>query len=442
MSAASRLVTLNYKPRPYQEFLHARSRRFNVFVCHRRFGKTVFSVNEALDRAMRCQRRNPQIAYMAPTFGAAKRIAWEYVKDAVRHLPGIKIHEGELKVTIPRVEHGDEIRFYLLGAENPGALRGIYLDGIIIDEYSEIDPVVWKQVVRPALSDREGWAIFIFTPKGSNHAHELFMHACRLMRADDSEWYAVLFKASETKIIPEKELRAAREIMSPEEYEQEYECSFTAALTGAYYKREMAMAHEQGRICRVPYDPYTPVITAWDLGLDDSTAIWFLQEKPFRINAIDYFECNGKGFDFIVNQVLNQKGYGYGRHILPHDVAQREISTGKTRLSILTDKLKLKNVTVAPRLKREDGIQAVRTILPRTWFESELCGYGIEALKSYERVFDSKENVFKTVPKHNWASHGADAMRTFATGYRLEDERSDHRDLERSAESDYDVMGF
>ena len=207
----------------------------------------VFCINELIDKAIRNPRKNIQMAYVAPTFGSAKRIAWEYLKDAVKHIPGVDIKEGELKVTIPRADRGDEIRIFLLGAENPGPLRGIYLDGVIIDEFSEIDPIVWTQIIRPALADRGGWAIFIFTPKGSNHAYELYRKA----KQDQSgEWYTAMFKASETKIISEQELAGARSTMSEEEYAQEFEVSFTAAMVGAYYKKEMMQA-ERDYCCSV-----------------------------------------------------------------------------------------------------------------------------------------------------------------------------------------------
>jgi phage terminase large subunit len=206
------IVSTQYHPRPYQEYLHQRLRRFNVLPIHRRFGKTIFSINEILDKAFRCPRKNPQYAYLAPTYGAAKRIAWDYLKDAVREIPGVEINESELKITIPCAT--GRIKIMLLGAENPGSLRGIYLDGVVLDEYAEMNPEIWNTVIRPALADRVGWAIFIFTPKGSNHAHEIYMHA---VKDTTGEWYAALFKASETNILPVKELESARQFMSPEE---------------------------------------------------------------------------------------------------------------------------------------------------------------------------------------------------------------------------------
>jgi len=434
---SSRVVSTGYRPRRHQDFLHARVRRFNVILAHRRFGKTIFCLNEMVDRALRNPRKNPQYAYIAPTYGAAKRISWDFLKEILRDVPGVEYRETELKAIIPRSDKRDEIRIFLLGAEKPAAIRGVYLDGVVLDEYSEQDPTVFTQVVRPALSDREGWAIFIFTPKGSNHAYEMYRHATS---DKTGTWFACRFKASETGVIPQAELEAAAAIMGPEEYEQEYECSFTAALVGAYYKAEMGLAQKEGRIAKVPYDNHSRVTTAWDLGMDDSTVVWFIQECGRELHVIDHLEVSSKGLPEIV-KMIRDKPYDYAEHLLPHDAAARELGTGKSRVEIIK-KLGLKNVRIAPRLKREDGIAAVRSILGRMWFDEGECGYGIEALKSYERVFDNRENVFKTVPKHNWASHSADALRTFATGYRLEEDRPMKGDLQRYAESSYDVFGW
>lgn len=436
----AKVLSTGYNPRPHQEWLHQKLRRFNVILAHRRFGKTVFSINEMVDRGIRCERKNPQVCYVAPTFGAAKRIAWNYLKEFIGHLPGVKFHEGELRAVVPRVRPDgsqDELRIFLLGSENPGALRGLYLDFAVVDEYSESDPTVWTQVIRPALSDRRGGAIFIFTPKGSNHAHKIYMEATK---DESGNWYACMFKASETGILPEEELSDARKAMSPEEYDQEFECSFSAALVGAYYKDEMRAA--QKRTVHVPYDTHTFVHTGWDLGIDDSTAIWFIQEAGKELHVIDYLEASGKGLPEIF-KLLRSKPYSYGRFIFPHDIAVRELGTGKSRLEIIRDKFGIRDVTVAPKLKVEDGIAAVRSIFHRLWFDTENTAYGRECLKAYERVFDAKEGVYRSKPRHNWASHGADALRTFATGYRLSEDRNDgDSGLDHTSQSDYDIMDW
>jgi hypothetical protein len=382
------------------------------------------------------------VAYIAPTYGAAKRIAWNYLKEYTAMIPGIKVHEGELRMTIPRADRQDEVRIYLLGAENPNALRGLYLDFVVIDEYSEMQPEIWSQVVRPALSDRMGGAIFIFTPKGSNHSYDIYRYAVKMMKEGDDEWFGALFTVEDTNLIPKRELEGARNEMSDEEFAQEFMCDFSAALVGAYYKKEMGMAQRQNRITKVPYDSHAHTYTAWDLGIDDSTAVWFIQECGRELHVIDYLEVNGKGFDQIM-PLIKEKGYQISEHIMPHDIAVRELGTGKSRKEILEKKFKMRNIRVAPKLKVEDGIAAVRSIFSRLWFDEDRCYDGLEALKSYERKYDSKEGVFQSKPRHNWASHGADAMRTFATGYRLEEDRPNEYDMPTSAaDTDYDVMGY
>ena len=285
-------ITLPYIPRPFQEVLHSRLARFNVLICHRRFGKTVFAIMEMIDRALRNELTNPQYAYIAPTYGQAKKVAWEYLKYYCSFLPDAKANEADLRVDITRNRSDgtkDKIRFMLLGAENPDSLRGIYLDGVILDEYAQCAPSLWGEIIRPALSDRKGWAIFIGTPKGQNHFFEMLQTAERLME-EGKNWFAAVFKASETGVLDDEELEDAKATMSPEEYEQEYECSFSAALKGAYYGNYLREMEDQNRIFSWKIDTTYPVRTAWDLGISDSMSIWMYQVIGREIHIIDYIE--------------------------------------------------------------------------------------------------------------------------------------------------------
>ena len=189
---SKQIVTTGYSPRPLQAKIHRELKRFNVLVCHRRFGKTHLCLNEIIDRGLRCPHRNPQYSYVAPTYGQAKRVAWSILKEYVKDLPNLEINESELRIDIPRPHLGDHVRILLLGAENPGSVRGIYLDGVVLDEFAEMSPVIWSQVLRPALSDRLGWAIFIGTPKGTNAFYDLYRAA-----QENKEWYSAIFRASE-----------------------------------------------------------------------------------------------------------------------------------------------------------------------------------------------------------------------------------------------------
>lgn len=425
-------VSTGYVPRPLQAELHKKLKRFNVLVCHRRFGKTVFAINDKIDRGLRNPLRNPQYAYFAPYYGQAKRVAWDYLKDYTRAIPGALANEADLRIDIPRPATNDRLRFMLLGADNPGSIRGIYLDGATLDEYAEMDPLVWTQVIRPALSDRLGWASFIGTPKGQNHFHDVYK-----MALQDPEWFTALFKASETGIIDPGELEAARKTMSPEEYEQEFECSFTAALVGAYYGKEMERAEKEKRVTRVPYDRAVSVDTHWDLGIGDSMAIWVTQQVGREYHIIDYIEDSGKSLDFYAAQ-LKSKRYVYRDHNLPHDAAARELGTGKTRQEVLSN-LGIRG-RILPRAALDDGVQAVRMILDSCWFDAEKCQRGIMALKNYERKYDAKNKIFSDRPFHNWASHGSDAFRTFAMGSTDNSLRESASKLPRQAESDYDVF--
>lgn len=428
-------ISTGYKPRPLQAHIHRSLKRFNVLSLHRRFGKTVLSINELIDQGLRCELRNPQYAYIAPTFGAAKRIAWDMLKDYVRGIPVIEINEAELRVDLRRPDKGDRIRFQLLGAENPNAIRGMYLDGAVLDEYSVMNPEIWTHVVRPALADRLGWAIFISTPNGQNHFYDLYKYA----EKNPQDWFCAIYKASETGIVPKSELEAALHLMGESVYNQEFECSFSAALVGAYYGKEMEKMEREKRITKVPYDPALPVYTGWDLGISDTTTIWFAQLNGKSVQIIDYLESSGAGLDYYVKEIKD-RNYNYEEHLLPHDAAARDLSTGKTRVQTLQS-LGLQRVRVVPKLSVEDGINAVRLLLGKMWMDEEKCARGINALKNYERKWDEKNKIFQARPLHNWASHGADGMRTLAVGINEDrPSRTSINNLPRQASGNYDYF--
>jgi len=436
-SSKIKRISTGYAPRPLQRIIHQNMKRFNVLVLHRRFGKTVLSINETIDRALRCPLKSPQYAYVAPTYGQAKRIAWEYLKEYTKDIPGAKPNEAELRVDIPRPHMKDKIRFMLLGSENPDTLRGIYLDGVVLDEFAVCDPTIWGQVVRPALADRIGWAIFLGTPKGQNHFFDLYNKARK-----NPDWYVCTYRASETKVLSTYELRAAKDEMSEEEYLQEFECSFTAANTGAYYQKQMLIAEAENRVTSVPYDSSCFVDTYWDLGIGDTTAIWFLQVVGHEYHLIDYLEMSGKGLDYFVSEI-NKKPYTYREHTLPHDARARELGTGKSREETLRT-LGMTRLYILPRWQVADGINAVRTILSKCWWDKDKCERGLLALHAYERKWDAKNQIFQEKPKHNWASNGADAFRYLAMGVRPESQRVQSEVLReyRDSYQEYDVFSL
>lgn len=406
-----RKVVIPYTPRLQFQPYHDRTQRWAWIVAHRRFGKTVGCINELIKGALICSKPEPRYAYIAPLYTQAKDVAWGYLKHFTAGIPGVTAHESELRVDLP---NGGRVRLY--GAENYDRMRGIYLDGAIMDEYGDMDPRVWPEVIRPALSDRQGGATFIGTPKGRNGFYELGYgnpETSWLGAVNDPDWFTMTLKASETAIIPQAELDDARKIMTPEQYEQEYECSFDAAIVGSYYGRELAELERQGRIRSAPWEPSLPVYTAWDLGLDDATAIWFVQAAGSEVRVIDYYETNNTALSDIARELLNGRRYTYAEHILPHDAEIRELMTAKSRKESL-EALGLRPITIATRQSVEEGINAARQMLPKCVFDAEKCRRGLEGLKQYRREWDEKRKTFKTTPLHDWSSHGADAFRYLA----------------------------
>jgi phage terminase large subunit len=405
-------ITIPYEPR--EQFLpfHDRDERFAVLVAHRRAGKTVACVNELIKGALSSTRDKPRFAYIAPLFKQAKDVAWEYLKEYTAVVPGREVNETELRVDFP---NGGRVRLY--GADNPDALRGIYLDGVILDEYADMRPSIWSEVLRPGLSDRMGWATFIGTPKGHNDFWEKW-HGSE----GNPDWHRLMLKASDTGIINPLELRAAKRDMSEDEYQQEFECSFTAAVRGAYYAKDIEQAESDGRITSIPVEKVL-TNTAWDLGIDDATAIWFYQMLGKEVRIIDYYEASGAGLEHYAG-VLKQKNYIYGDHYLPHDVEVRELGTGMSRLEMLSD-FGI-NAEVVKMQKVEDGINAVRKLLPRCWFDTERCKLGLEAMRLYRKEWDDKTQTFRTRPLHDWTSHAADAFRYLALGIK---ERADTKPI-------------
>jgi len=401
-------IEINYKPRKEVEAYHDRKERFAVLVAHRRFGKTVAAINDLIRACFTVQKDNVRVAYIAPYLSQAKAVAWDYALEYTRDIPDIKVNHSEL-----RIDFSNGSRFRLYGADNYNAMRGLYYDAVVCDEHSDFPASAWTTVIRPSLADRKGSATFISTPKGRNEFWELYEYA-----KTNKDWWSGMFKASETDILDPEELEEAKRTMGEDRYEQEFECSFEAAIVGAYYAMEMKTAMQEGRITTVPYDPSVGVVTAWDLGIGDSTSIWFAQYVGQEIRVIDYYENSGVGLDHYAKE-LSSKNYHYMDHILPHDVQVKELGTGKSRLETLHN-LGIQDVTIAPRLGIEDGIQAARSMLNRCWFDEEKCNRGIEALRQYRREFDEKNKTWRGRPLHDWTSHGADAWRYLAVGKQTE----------------------
>jgi hypothetical protein len=373
--------------------------RFSVVVAHRRAGKTVAAIYDLVDAALRCKLPDGRYAYVAPYYAQAKDAAWTYLKRAVAPIPGASINESELRVDLP---NGSRIRLY--GADNYDRLRGIYLDGVVLDEYADMAPAAWSEVIRPALADRKGWAVFIGTPKGRNAFAELYERA-----EADADWFSLRLKASETGIIAPEELEALRAELSRNEYQREMETDFDAAVEGAYYGDHLHQASVDGRIIRLHHDPMLQVRAFWDLGVADSMSIWLAQWVGQEIHWLDYIEGQGQPLSYYVDE-LRRKGWGKAQCVLPHDGAQRD-SVLATRFedhlrSAGFDTVVIENQGKGAAMKR---IEAARRLFPRMLFDAVKTADGRKALSFYHERRDDKRAV-GLGPEHDWSSHAADSF--------------------------------
>ena len=403
-------VQIPYVPRPLQREVGklCRTKRFGVLVCHRRFGKTVLGVNINQQTALMCEKSRPRVAYIGPTYTQGKAVAWDYMQFYGRPIPSTSFNQSELRIDYP---NGGQARIF--GADNPDALRGIYLDRAVLDEFGLHPAKTFSEVIGPTLVDRGGSALFLGTPNGKNQFYDIAHHAKAAEAAGDPEWFFREYKASQTGLLDAAYLAQARSLMTADEYAQEFECSFEAAVKGAIYGKELEQARADKRLCLVPIDPILPVDTDWDLGMKDSTAIWFSQKlRTGEVRIVDYYEASGEGLPHYAG-ILKQKGYLYGEHWAPHDVRVREFTgDGRSRFEVARQ-LGIP-FRIAPNIPVEDGIHAVRMLLPLCWFDETRCRPGLEALGGYRRDYNQRLNEFKATPVHDWASHGADAFRYLA----------------------------
>ena len=397
------VIEIPYKPREHQLKVHELldGKRFAVVVAHRRFGKTVAALNHLIREAVLNEKETPRYAYIAPTYGQAKRVAWDYLVKYTTPLGGTN-NISELRVDF----WGRRIQLY--GSDNPDSLRGQFFDGVIIDEVGDQNPKIWTDIVRPALTDRKGWCLFIGTPKGHNHFKEL------RDRAEKEEGWGLLeFKASETGVVDDTELKQAKNEMGEDKYRQEFECSFDAAVEGSYYGTMLNELEEKKHMQEIPREELSRTFTAWDLGMGDSTSIWVAQLVGSEVRLLDYYENHGVGLDHYVKWIKDND-YLKAEHILPHYVRFRELGTGKSRLEMLEESgLQVK---IAPRMGLDDGIQAVRRLLPRCWFNVPKVQTGLNCLRNYRRDYDEKRKIFFERPLHDWSSHGSDSFRYLALG--------------------------
>lgn len=413
-------VPFEYTPREYQlPLFQAFDDGFKRFVTvwHRRAGKDKSYAN-LMAKAM--LERVGVYYYFFPTYAQGKKIMWDGIDGQgfrfLDHFPK-ELIDGQTNSTEMKLRFKNGSLFQVVGADNIDSIVGTNPVGCIFSEYALQDPRGWD-FVRPILRENKGWAAFNFTPRGKNHGFKLYQ-----MAKDNPDWFCQLLTIDDTHVLSDKDIEDERASgMDEELIQQEYYCSFESAMQGAYYANQLNRAEEEGRITSVAHDPALPVDTYWDLGIGDSTAIWFTQTNYNEIRIIDYYETSGEGLPYY-RRYLDGKEYNYGTHYAPHDIEVRELGSGRSRLEIARS-LGI-DFQVIPKLRVEDGIEAARAVFPRCWFDKERCAQGLDALMSYRKEWDIKRQEFKQRPYHDWSSHAADAFRYFAVGHR--DARTPHK---------------
>lgn len=430
-----RVLPNHWSPRNYQEpvwnYLNKGGSRA-CLIWHRRSGKDDLALNWA---AVASQRRVGDYWHMLPEQSQARKAIWDAVSP---HTGERRIDQAFPPIMRERMRDQDMmIRFKngstwrLVGSDNYNSLVGSTPAGIVYSEWALADPKA-EAFLRPMLAESRGWAIYITTPRGSNHARTTYDIARK-----DHKWFAQLLPATETGVFtPEQladELREYQKIYGVDDgralFDQEYHCSFEGAFVGSYYGAYLTRATREGRLGKIPIDRTLPVHTAWDLGISDSTAIWFIQRAGREFRLIDYHEGSGVGLDEyarILEDKRNEHRWTYGKHYFPHDVSHRELGNqGKSRIDTLKA-LGIKPEVVA-QSNVNDGINAVRQLLDQCWIDEDRCAKGLNALRSYRREFSDKLKTYRDAPLHDAASHGADALRTFACGHREIMEKSTPR---------------
>jgi hypothetical protein len=346
-------------------------------------------------------------AYLGPLYRQVKQAAWDGLKVAAA---GSEPSESELSMKLP---NGAKIQ--LFGADNYQALRGMHLDGIVLDEYGDMNPAAWTEVIRPALSIKRGFAVFIGTPKGRNHFYRLYESG-----RQDADWFTALYRHADSGVVAESEIALARRQMTEDHFAQEYECSFEAAIQGAYYARQLEATRAAGRIKALAWEPTIPVDTYWDLGFTDATAVIFAQRIGRELHLIDFLENRFQDLAYYAKE-LQIRPYLYGRHYLPHDAGYHQQAAAGRPIESQLNAMGVKPTTVLAKNAPLDGINEARLLFPRVWFDADKCAPLLDALAAYKAKYDENKQEFSREPDHDWSSHAADAFRYMAVSLK------DHR---------------
>lgn len=407
-------VPYQYSPREYQlPLLRAMDSgcKRAVVVWHRRSGKDKTCINLVAKKMLE---RVGTYYYVFPTYNQGRKVLWDGIdKDGrkfLEHFPK-ELLDGKPNDTEMKLRFKNGSLFQVVGSDNIDSIVGTNPVGVVFSEYSLQDPSAWG-FVRPILAENDGWAIFVFTPRGENHGYDIYNLA-----QNSQDWFSQILTVNDTKSIPVEVLGRERVEITQQYgndslYLQEYECNFTVPLAGAYYAAHIMKAYQEGRVGNVPYEDRAPVDTWWDLGNGDAMAIWFTQSIGVELRMIDFHQGIADGFPEAAG-VLKERGYVYNSHNAPHDIVNKEMN-GRTRLETAKSfGIKFK---IVPKLGLMDGIDAARSMFRKCWFDQKKCYKGLNALKNYRKEYDDNRKCFRDNPYHDWSSHAADAFRYCAIG--------------------------
>jgi hypothetical protein len=406
-------IVLPFSPREWQKKLLDDPAPRIVAVVHRRAGKSTALLWRGLRHAIVCKKPLPRSVHILPYAVQWGRTGlWDQLVSAAESIPGCEVRKAAMSVKLP---NGGT--FVCGGADNQDTWRGGYADHVTIDEADDCPPSMVPLVVEPMLADRDGVLVRSGTPKGRGVLQAAYDRA-RVTPGHSS----YLLDYTKTKALSDSAIERLKMEMTEEEFASELCCSFEAPNSGSYYGKLMQAAEDEGRIGNVPHEPTLRVWTSWDLGIDDSTAIWFVQTlRSGEWRVIDYIEGSGEALEYYV-RLLQARGYAYERHLLPHDAEVRELGSGRSRTETLHG-LGVKPTRIVRQHNVADGIQAVRAVLPRCWFDAGRCALGIRALRNYRREWNENAQTWRSNPVHDHASHGADSMRYMALGVRENEKR-------------------
>lgn len=379
---AEQVIKVPYSPLAVQAQVHRNLKRLSVVVLHRGAGKTILAINELIRAAFTCpDTSGAQFIYIAPEKQQAKNIVWEKLKYYTQHIPDLRIREDELTIRFP----DNNAVICLEGADNPDRLRGRHPHFVVMDEVGQMKRDVWFEVVMPGTMAHQAPVLFIGTPKGDNLFKELYEQAKELMEAGNPDWYACLENVYTSGRFQPSEIEFIKRTQPKAKFEQEYLCSFDASFTGSYYSEQL-FNNDSRLIGDYAYNPMYPVITGWDLGTVDRTAIWFAQQYNDKIYLIDYYENSEKDIYHYINMIKN-KPYVYDYHILPHDASRRsELDLTKSREGVL--KMAGLKTYKCPKINPQEGIVVVQSALYKCRFDRERCRVGIRNLSTYRAKTD------------------------------------------------------